>query len=132
MALFSEKYSGIVRVVETAGFSKELCGGTHVRRTSQIGLFKIVSESSVGAGLRRIEGLTGRAALEYFDERDRLLEETARISSAVPRSRPRLPHDLWIACAPPRSVSAIFSTRAQRVKLASCSSRWSRSRASRL
>lgn len=81
MALFSEKYSGVVRVITVGDFSMELCGGTHIGRTSQIGLFKITSESSVGAGLRRIEAVTGYSALEYVSERDALLKSAAETLS---------------------------------------------------
>jgi len=77
MALFGEKYGDVVRVVSIPGFSMELCGGTHVRNTAQIGFFKIVSETGVAAGVRRIEAVTGPGAYEYVRGEERQLHRVA-------------------------------------------------------
>ena len=77
MALFGEKYEQNVRVLRIGDFSMELCGGTHVERAGDIGLFKIVSESGVASGIRRIEAITGDAALDYVDRNDELLRDLA-------------------------------------------------------
>ena len=77
MALFGEKYGSVVRVVDAGGWSTEFCGGTHVTNTAQIGCFKILSESSVAAGIRRIEGTTAFGVLDLLDDRTELLAKTA-------------------------------------------------------
>ena len=74
-ALFGEKYGNEVRVVSMGDFSIELCGGTHLKNTSQVGMFKILSEGGVAAGVRRIEAITGKAVYEYLKEKDRVIND---------------------------------------------------------
>ena len=87
MALFGEKYGEQVRVVSVPGFSRELCGGTHVQRTGDIGVCKIVYEGSIAAGVRRIEAVMGEGALRQYQEST---EAVRRIADMVKSSEPEL------------------------------------------
>ncbi len=84
MALFGEKYGDTVRVVMMGDFSREFCGGTHVKNTGAIGAFKILSESGVAAGVRRIEALTGNGVMKYYKEMEDKLHEVAKALKATP------------------------------------------------
>ena len=89
MALFGEKYGETVRVVQMGDFSSELCGGTHVENTRNISAFKIVSESGVAAGVRRIEALTGQGLITYYNQVEKQLGEIAKVLKAAPSEAAR-------------------------------------------
>ena len=84
VAMFGEKYADVVRVVDVPGVSMELCGGTHVANTAEIGLFKIVSEGGVAAGIRRIEAVAGPAVLAYLNEREAVVKQLGERFKAQP------------------------------------------------
>ena len=84
MALFGEKYGDEVRVVGMGEFSKEFCGGTHVKNTGMIGQFKIISESGVAAGIRRIEAITGHNVIKYYENLEHTIAEAAKMLKASP------------------------------------------------
>lgn len=86
MALFGEKYGETVRVVSMGDFSKELCGGTHVKHTGEIGYFKILSESGVAAGVRRIEALTGSNVMTYYQTMEESFHKAAAVAKVTPQT----------------------------------------------
>jgi len=87
-AMFGEKYGDVVRVIDFSGVSMELCGGTHVSNTAEIGLFKIVSEAGVAAGTRRIEAVSGQAVLDYLNVRDKVVRDLGDRFKAKPEELP--------------------------------------------
>ncbi|HIK44583.1 MAG TPA: alanine--tRNA ligase, partial [Leptolyngbyaceae cyanobacterium M65_K2018_010] len=88
IAMFGEKYSAEVRVIDFAGVSMELCGGTHVSNTAEIGLFKIISETGIASGIRRIEAVAGPAVLEYLNLRDAVVRDLSERFKARPEELP--------------------------------------------
>ncbi len=84
IAMFGEKYGDVVRVVDVPGVSMELCGGTHVANTAEIGIFKIVGESGIAAGIRRIEAISGLSVLKYLNERDEVVRQLCTSFKAKP------------------------------------------------
>ena len=84
LAMFGEKYGNVVRVVDVPGVSMELCGGTHVRKTSEVGSFKIISELGISSGIRRIEALSGTLVLDYFKERENTVSKLSDLLKASP------------------------------------------------
>ena len=89
LAFFGEKYGERVRVLKMGNFSTELCGGTHVNRTGDIGLFKLKAEAGVASGVRRVEATTGEGALEWVRQREQILKDVSHFSKV----RKKMPLD---------------------------------------
>ncbi|MGL5510909.1 MAG: DHHA1 domain-containing protein, partial [Microcoleaceae cyanobacterium] len=88
IAMFGEKYGEVVRVVDYPGISMELCGGTHVNNTAEIGLFKIIGETGIAAGVRRIEAVAGQSVLDYLQVRDQVVKDLGDRFKAKPEELP--------------------------------------------
>jgi alanyl-tRNA synthetase len=88
IAMFGEKYGAEVRVIDISGVSMELCGGTHVRNTAEIGLFKIISETGISAGVRRIEAVSGPSVLEYLNLREKVVKDLSDRFKVKPEEIP--------------------------------------------
>ncbi|MFP4134546.1 MAG: alanine--tRNA ligase [Halothece sp.] len=89
IAMFGEKYDDVVRVIDVPGVSMELCGGTHVNNTAEIGLFKIISETGISSGVRRIEAVAGPAVLEYLNVRDKIVRDLSTQFKVQPEEVPQ-------------------------------------------
>ena len=89
IAMFGEKYGDVVRVIDVPGVSMELCGGTHVNNTAEIGLFKIISETGISSGVRRIEAVAGPAVLEYLNLREKIVRDLSNQLKAQPEEVPQ-------------------------------------------
>ena len=89
IAMFGEKYDDVVRVIDVPGVSMELCGGTHVNNTAEIGLFKIISETGISSGVRRIEAVAGPAVLEYLNLREKIVRDLSNQLKAQPEEVPQ-------------------------------------------
>ncbi len=89
IAMFGEKYDDVVRVIDVPGVSMELCGGTHVNNTAEIGLFKIISETGISSGVRRIEAVAGPAVLEYLNVRDQIVRDLSKQFKVQPEEVPQ-------------------------------------------
>lgn len=115
VALFGEKYTEQVRVLAMGEFSKELCGGTHARRTGDIGLFKVIAEYGVASGVRRIEMVTGNYALAWVNEQQQVLNEMAiALKTTVPHIKEKLAQVLLESKTQEKEIARLLSEKAQK------------------